>query len=112
MKIDIFGKNIQLNQALRDYIDEKIGSLERLLANQGPVSARVEIAKPSRHHRTGPVFYAEASIKMGKVVFRADANHEDVHAAINEVKSELQIQISNYRKKASSRKVKKIAEIS
>ena len=66
---------------------------------------RIEAGKPSHHHKSGEVFMAEANLKIGKEFFRATATHEDLHAAINEIKDELERQLRKYKTKhESSRK--------
>lgn len=108
MKIDISTKNITLDDPLKVFIEEKIGSLEKFM-QKGPVSIRVEIGKPSRRHRTGPVFYAEANLKIGGILLRSEANNKDLRAAVIEVKDELQAKIRKFKekKKDLSRKPKK-----
>lgn len=108
MKIDITTKNITVDEPLKIFIEEKIGSLEKFV-QKGPVSVRVEIGKPSRHHRTGPVFYAEANLKIGGALLRGEAAHKDLRAAIVQVKDALQTEIKKFKekKKDLSRKPKK-----
>lgn len=105
MTIDITTKNITLDEALKVFVDEKMSALEKLVGT-GPSSVRVEIGMPSKHHRSGPVFRAEANLKMGSMLFRAEATDYDLRTAITKVKNELQIQIKKSKEKSidSSRK--------
>ena len=98
MKIDITTKNISLDPALEIFVREKIGGLDHLIGN-GDGEARVEIGKPSQHHRSGPVFYAEVNLKLGGALLRATCQHEDLRNAIADVKNELQIQIKKFKEK-------------
>lgn len=102
MKIDITAKNIALDDPLRVFIEDKIGGLEKFI-QKGPVSARVEIGKPSRHHRSGFVFYAEVNLKIGSRLLRAQIYHNDLRAAIVQVKEDLKIQIKKFKEKNSVR---------
>ena len=107
MKINISTKNITLDDPLKVFVEQKIGSLDKYLKGS-PVQAQVEIGKPSRHHRTGSVFRAEANLKVGSKLMRAEAMHIDLRAAIVEVKDELQAQIKKFKEKKSDiRKIKK-----
>ena len=92
MLIKIEPKNIKLDDALVIWVEKKIGSLEKFLKKIDPaaVEARVEIGKPSKHHRKGPVWYAEANLKLPRKLLRATST------AINQVKDELQQQIKKY----------------
>ncbi len=105
MKIDISAKNITLDDSLEAFIQDKIGSLEKYLGS-GSVSARVEIGKPSKHHKTGPVFYAEANLKIGGKLLRAETTHSDIRSAIVQVKDELKIEIKKLKDKKITRRRK------
>lgn len=98
MKIDITTKNIELDNPLRVFIEDKIGGLERVVGDDA-AEARVEIGKPSKHHQSGPVFYAEAHIKLGGTLLRAEKQHEDLRAAIVDVKESLHLQITKFKEK-------------
>lgn len=97
MKIDISYKNITPDAPLKVFIEEKIGALEKYISDGGEI--RVEIGKPSRHHRSGDVFYAEANLKIGKTLLRAESAKADPRVAIVEVKEELQKQIKKFKEK-------------
>ena len=98
MKIDIVTKNISLDEPLENFVREKIGGLDKLIGNDKS-EARVEIGKPSRHHKSGRIFRAEANIRMGGVLLRASCEHEDLRNAIVDVKDELQEQIRKFKEK-------------
>ena len=108
MTIDIVTKNITLDAPLRVFIENKIGGLERLLPS-GPVEVRVEIGKPSRHHRSGPVFYAEVNIKIAGRLLRGESTDKDLRTAIDKTRDELHMQIKKFKEKRKdlSRKPKK-----
>ena len=108
MNIDIFTKNVTISDALRTFTEQKIGSLGKYLSGS-IVDARVELGKPSKHHRSGPVFYAEVNLKIGGKLLRAEATHLDLRTAIIKVKDELEVQIRKLKGKVadSSRRVKK-----
>ena len=98
MKIDIVTKNISLDEPLESFVREKIGGLDKLIGNDKS-EARVEIGKPSQHHKSGRIFRAEANIRMGGVLLRASCGHEDLRNAIVDVKDELQEQIRKFKEK-------------
>ena len=98
MKIAIVTKNISLDEPLENFVREKIGGLDKLIGNDKS-EARVEIGKPSRHHKSGRVFRAEANVRMGGGLLRASCEHEDLRNAIVDVKDELQEQIRKFKEK-------------
>jgi len=101
MKINIRSKNIELNQILEDYINEKINSLEKFLKIlQNPdAEARVEVEKTTFHHKKGLVFRAECQLDFPGESIRAEAVSEDLKLAINEVKDKLQRELKEYKEK-------------
>ena len=103
MHINISCKNITLDNPLGVFIEQKIGGLARYFKDD-KVQAHVEIGKPSKHHRKGPVFYAEVNLKFGSKVLRGEATHEDLRTAITEAKDELQIQIKKLKEKNTQRR--------
>ncbi len=108
MKINITTKHITLDEPLRVFIEQKIGGLEKFI-QKGPVLASVEIGMPSKHHKSGPVFYAEVNLKIGGALLRGEETHKDLRTAIDQVRDELHIQIQKLKekKKDSLRKAKK-----
>lgn len=99
MNIDIHAQNIELNAPLREFIEEKMADIEHILSGLGEVAVRVEVGIPSQHHHSGPIFYAEANVTTPGQLFRAEASHHDLHAAIVEVKDELKNQVSRFKDK-------------
>lgn len=114
MKIVIKTKNLKLDQTLKDFIEEKINSLEKfteILQNQEKyfdhffgkgkprIEAWVEIGKETLHHQKGPVFWAECQMRFPKRSLRSTAQSENLKTAINEVKDELQRQLKQYKNK-------------
>jgi len=95
-------KNISLDDALDVFVKQKIGGLEKFIKDPNDlVEVRVEIGKPSKHHRSGRIFYAEVNLKMGGKLLRATCQHEDLRNAIVDVRNELQKQISKFKEKKS-----------
>lgn len=107
MNIIIHAKNIELTLAIKAYAEEKISSLAKFLrpANAKVAEAKIELAKPSEHHKTGPVFYAEVDLALGGLVMRATTQQSDLYAAIDEIREELERQIKKDKeKKVDSRR--------
>jgi len=100
MKINIKATNLDLTPEIRDYIEEKIGSLVHFLKKfeiKSETEVFVEIAQTTKHHRHGNILYAEATIPLGKKILRAEHSSDDIKTAINKIKSELQQQIKKHK---------------
>jgi putative sigma-54 modulation protein len=100
MKIIIHAKNIELTPAIKSYVDEKVGSLSKFLpVHDDVIETRVEVGKPSLHHREGPVFYAEVNLLVGGKLIRANEKNFDLYAAIDKVRDEVEAQIKKFKEK-------------
>ena len=102
MKIDIEATDFELTESLRDYIEEKIGKLGKFLKSfdEGSVSARVEVGRVSKHHKSGDVYRAEANVRFPGGLIRAEHVGDDVRVAINKVKDKLKREIKERKRTA------------
>ena len=89
---------MKLDEPLKVFVEDKIGGLEKYIDGSA-VEARVEIGLPSKHHRSGQIYYAEVNLKVGGKLMRATAEHEDMRNAIVEVKNELHAQLKKFKDK-------------
>ncbi len=102
MKIIIKATKLKLTPAIYQYIEDKIGSLSRFIKrfeDKGEIKAAVEIARPTKRHRHGNVFYAETNIYLPGKILRAEHYDSDIRIAINSVKHKLQQEIKKYKTK-------------
>jgi len=105
MKIIIKTTNLKLNQALKNFIEEKIGSLEKF--SKKTIEAWVEIGKTTLHHQKGPFFRAECQIRFPGSSLMAAARSQDLKLAIAEVKDELQRQLKQHKNKLTAQAERK-----
>lgn len=118
MKIVIKTKNLKLDRVLRQYIREKLNSLEKfskILQNKQKyfnsfygkgkprVEAWVEVGKTTLHHRKGKVFRAECQMRLPGKSIRSTARRKNLRLAISQVKDELQRQLKQYKNKIMAR---------
>ena len=102
MKIIVETVHTELTPALTAYIKEKlepVGKLLRSLERRSESQLAVEVGKTTRHHRKGPVFRAEANLKIGGTMLRGEANEEDIRKAIDVLKDELKQEIIRFKEK-------------
>lgn len=90
MNIQIKGTNLELTDALKNYVNEKIGRLEHYWDEI--LEARVELEQ-SAHHQTG-FFRCEVNLDVPqKHVLRAESTQAELYAAIDEVVPKLREEI-------------------
>lgn len=113
MKIIIKTKNLELTDFLDQYINKKIGTLEKFLKNFKDLNNNifipeifVEIEKETRHHRKGDLFVAKTQIILPNKSLIAKAKGDDLLLAIVKVKDELQEEIKKYKSKKIDLKIK------
>jgi ribosomal subunit interface protein len=96
MKILIKGTNLELTEALRAYVEEKINGLGHYL--EEIIEARVELGC-STHHQSG-FFRCEVNLDVPQMhVLRAEDTQADLYAAIDGVIPKLKEQIETFKGK-------------
>jgi putative sigma-54 modulation protein len=95
MNISIKATHLDLTPSIKEYVEEKIGHLGKFIVAQ---EAKVELAR-DKHHRTGLVFRAEVMLLVGGKLMRADADAEDIYAAVDLVIPKLKEQIGKFKDK-------------
>jgi putative sigma-54 modulation protein len=87
---------IELTDAIRSYVEQKIGMIEKLLpADDESAVANVEVGKETRHHEKGEIFRAEVRLHFrGHDLYAAVADR-DLYAAIDGVRDEITRQINS-----------------
>ena len=101
MKIIIKATNIKLSPSLYNYIEEKIGGLEKFLKRFNPdlTEARVEVGKITRGQRQGDIFRAEVNLNLNGHLLRVEKTEESLLAAIDLVRDEIAEEIKKYKNK-------------
>ena len=93
MKFNIHGKNIEVTDAIRGYIESKIGRLDKYFKDtdlEAIVNLRVR----------GKEQIVEVTIPANKMVLRAEEKHSDLYAAVDLVSDKLERQIRKNKTKA------------
>lgn len=114
MKIIIKATKLDLEPTIREYIETKIGSLSHFIKRfeeKSDIKTEVEIARTTKHHRHGNVFYAEVNLHLPKKNIRAEHSDWDIRVAIDKVKDKLQQEIEKYKGIKSGTTRKKNAKL-
>lgn len=100
MNIKIKATNIGLTEAIEQYVEKRLATLENLLGEEDTgVRMEVEVGKITRHHKQGEVFMAEINIYIPHQNFRAVSEQEDLYATIDDAKEEIEREIVSYKDK-------------
>ena len=90
MKINIKTTSIDLTEALSDYVDQKMGQMEKFIeSDDDSVLCNVEIGMTTKHHQSGKIFRTEINLRVAGDDFRTVSEKEDLYVAINDAKEEI-----------------------
>ena len=93
MKFNIHGKNIEVTDAIKGYIESKIGRLEKYFKDTD-LTATVTVRVRGKEQ------IVEVTIPASRMVLRAEEKHNDLYAAVDLVSDKLERQIRKNTTKA------------
>jgi putative sigma-54 modulation protein len=89
MNINIKATNMELTDAISDYVNKRLSGIEKFVKDGEKVVTYVEVGKTTNHHKQGDVYRAEFNIKMQGENFYTFSEKEDLYGAIDDAKEEL-----------------------
>lgn len=92
MQLDVSGKNIEVTDSLRGYLEEKMERIQRHLGQD--FHAHVVLAVEKRRQ------IAEVNLRVAGTTLHADAEDEDMYAAIDAMTDKIDRQARRNREKA------------
>ncbi len=99
----IIKKTLDTTPALEAYVNEKIGSVGKLVkafddAQEGGLTLRVEVARATDHHRKGEgIFEVTASLALPHTEVRGEGSASDARVAIDRARDILKEEIEKYK---------------
>lgn len=102
MKFNIHANKLELTSSIKDYVESKIGKLNKYFESPEDISANVVI------RTDGIDDIIEVTIPIKKAVLRAEAANKDLYAAIDLVLEKLERQIRKNKTRMRSRNTKEI----
>ncbi len=100
MEIIIRGDKLKITDAMHDYIEEKLGKLEKYLKDSDEVRANV-IVKVKNHEQR-----VEITIPLKNYIIRAEETKDDFYAAVDKALDTLERQIRKNKTRMLSKQVK------
>lgn len=102
MKLVIQGKNIEITDAIREYVNQKI---EKAVSHFQSMTTEVDVhLSVARNPRINTKQTAEVTIYANKTVIRAQESSEDLYASIDLVADKIQRQLRKYKEKLQHKK--------
>lgn len=100
MKFNIRGKNMDVTPAIKSYIEEKIGRLDKYLESPSDVTANIVIKVRGNEQ------IIEVTVPISKIILRGEESHNDLYAAIDLVSDKMERQIRKNKTRLKKRKDK------
>lgn len=100
MDVELSAKHFELTDAVRRYVERKVGRLDRYLPDIK--ATRVELSKVSIRSR-GDVYAAQVTAFVDRAVLRAEEVNADLFAAIDLSADKMHRQIERYKGKRQRR---------
>ena len=104
MRLQIKATGFELTPSLQKLIEDKFNGLAKFILRwdeNDSVILRVEVAKNTKHHNKGKVWYAEANLDLPKNILRVEELAEDLHEAVDNLKDRLKNEILKLKEKLS-----------
>jgi len=95
MKMIIKGKNIELTDNLRSYVEKKLGKLKRYFDRIIEIVVTLSVEKNRQ--------IVEATLKVSRTLIRAEEDTDDMYSSIDRVADKLERQIKRYKEKLFQR---------
>ncbi len=100
MELTIKGKNVEVTDRLRDYVEKKIGRLDRYLPSIS--EARVELSSEETKAAADRQV-CQVTVRSNGVILRAEERSDDIFTSIDAVLDKLYRRIARYKGKRADR---------
>ncbi|MEK7625154.1 MAG: ribosome-associated translation inhibitor RaiA [Patescibacteria group bacterium] len=97
MKITTAGKQLNLTEAMEQYVEKKLSSLEKFFDRIE--KAVVTLGMETHHHQKGEIFYAECKMDVPGADLFGKKTAKDIYAAIDCLRDELESKLKKYKQK-------------
>jgi putative sigma-54 modulation protein len=100
MELTIKGKNLEVTDRLHEYVERKMGKLDRYLPtiSEARVELSVEDTKAAQHRQV-----CQVTVRSNGVILRAEERSDDMFNAIDTVLDKMYRQIARYKGKRADR---------
>ena len=97
MQINITGKGIDLTDPIKDYVEKKIGGLEKFYDQI--IRAHITVGLETNRHKQGKIFIAECRLEVPGNDLYASKNEKNLYKAIDKVKDYLDGELKKHKVK-------------
>lgn len=106
LRYNVRGENIEVTDAIREYVEAKVGKVEKYFTDVPEANAHVNLKTYS--DKTAKV---EVTIPLPNVVLRAEETSPDMYGSVDLVSDKLERQIRKYKTKVNRRQRRQTVEV-
>jgi putative sigma-54 modulation protein len=104
MQINLKSTRLEMTDALKKYIEDKISMIHKYLGEVEVVNCDFEIEKAVGEQNKGKIFRAEINLEVPRELLRVEKTENDMYKAIDKVKDHLVLLIKKYKEKNRDKK--------
>ena len=97
MKINIKATNMDLTEAIKSYVHEKLGGLDKYFDNIQLVE--VEVGVTTKGQQKGDIFFAEVNVSVPGKLLRYRDETDNLYKAVISTKKGIQLELKKYKEK-------------
>ncbi len=98
MQVQITGKNVELTDAIKDYVGKKMLALNKFYNNK-IIRADVVVGVSSDHHVKGKKFFAECKLDVPEKNLFASKQEETLYKAVDKIRDYLELELKKHKLK-------------
>jgi len=104
MQIKIKSTKLEMTEAIKNYIEEKMNMVDKYLGDIDVLNCDVEVGKSIGGQNKGEIYRAEINLELPGQILRVEKTEEDLYKAIDKVKDHLELVIKKYKEKMIDKK--------
>lgn len=101
MNIQIQTINLELTDAIRDFVEQKFSNLTRIISGQD-AHCVVDLERTTNHHKQGDVYKVSTRVRTARDVYQVENVGEDLYAVVDVTKDDIERAVINNSKKKRS----------
>ncbi len=97
MTFNLRAFGMELTQAISEYAEEKLTSLDKYFDNIIHIEA--DVGLDTKHHNKGDIYKCTANVQVPNKIFRVEKEEKDLYKAIDKVRDHLREEITAWKEK-------------
>lgn len=97
MVLNIKATNLKLTPELKEYVEKKVGMLEKYHADIIKTQAEVELT--TNHHLKGEIYRAELNVTVPGKLLRVEKTAKDINKALDKAKDHMAEELCRFKGK-------------